>query len=431
MKFKNILLFLLVIFLCPITVNAEENDHDWMYDDVYCTSGGVTHNHNMKNGSSEWIYNDTYEVTSTTSGGFIYLVKKKSTLSGRDYDFYLCGKGSCSVKTTKESHVVGKDSGNPTVSTSTKSLSSFLTQSSGTGYIMFNTYPDTATGTNHYLSIYECDIPIFNAEDLDGIKLYEDEQKTDNAENEPDYTEDYDESIPVPHNLKVLKGVDQTVLNGPSKFITRYWHDVVLSWEQSEVSDMADLSFEIEAIYYYKRADESGLVPDPTDLKVYNQHATLVQDKYDTTSFYPTVNLSNKILRAPTGIQTKLVLRIRNKRGHKTSAWVKVTIDLEKQTATADVENPYDNDEEVDDPEYDNTNANADTNTTNGGGTLSNDSILSYIRDGFGLLGANGILSLMAKAFIYLPASIWTILKFYVAMLVAIAIIAVVKELIF
>lgn len=125
---------------------------------------------------------------------------------------------------------------------------------------------------------------------------------------------------------------------------------------------------------------------------------------------------------------SSLKIRIRNRVSDKCSDYVVVNINFDGATTTATVEDENGNTVESEDYNGNDVSGGDDKIDTS---NISIDGLMGYIKSGFGLLGSGGIIALMSGTFSYLPGSIWTIIKFYISMLVAIAIIAAVKEMIF
>lgn len=279
---------------------------------------------------------------------------------------------------------------------------------------------------------FSTNIPVFDINDEAAIMSYFDDGSFDGAENEdtvhvnpnqptPDI---YDGSVPLPHNLRVLQGADQSVVGDASTTVGTFSKDVVLAWEQSDVVD--GLTYEIQFQSYAKRMPDDGQLTLQEHWSPYN---SIVKDTYNGSKSI-TVSIDTSTLNnyKEKGFLTKQKFRVRNSVNGNTSNWVVVTIDIEKGTATA-TEEGYADDTQGGD-EYNDTSVGGDTGV-NIDGNISVDGIMSYVRDGFGLLGNGGIISLMSSTFLYLPGSTWTIFNFFVSSLVVIAMIGAVVKIIF
>lgn len=273
-------------------------------------------------------------------------------------------------------------------------------------------------------------IPIFNKDDTEAIANYCESGDKSGASNSSNWREDFSTDVPLPHNLKILKGVNQLASSGEAVtgYPSCFNYDVVVSWEQADVID--NLKYEMEVCFYYMKFDsDSGKVGMKEYSTAYYPLRTAT-DYSGSNSITETLTKSqlNKLYDLGADkLLSKMAVRLRNKCGNQTSNYVSITIDFKKQTASAD-ESAYTDDSDVQ-GEYDDTDINADT-TVNGGvsGDVSLSGVMSFIRDGFGLLGNGGIIALLSSTFLYLPNSIWIMLKFLVAMMIAVCIIKLVKD---
>lgn len=268
-------------------------------------------------------------------------------------------------------------------------------------------------------------IPVFNINDTDALNDYINNGDISGASNSdyinpPDGIDEFDGSIPLPHNLKVLQGADQSVVGDASTTVGTFCRDVVLSWEQNDVVD--DMSYEIQFQSYAKRMPDDGQFT----LQEHNgPYSTIITDTYNGSKTV-TVSIDVSTLNSykEKGFLTKQKFRVRNIVNGKTSNWVVVTIDIEKGKATA-------NEEGYSDPDVDGGAEYDDNDLTGGTSNVSVDGIMQYVRDGFGLIGNGGLISLMSSTFLYLPNSTWTIFNFFVSSLVTIALLGAVIKIIF
>ena len=112
-------------------------------------------------------------------------------------------------------------------------------------------------------------------------------------------------------------------------------------------------------------------------------------------------------------------IRVRNYKGNKSSRWVSsyITKDGHNETYEKDLNNyePV----ESDDYHGQDTSTNTDINYDN----ININNFIGFIKDGFGLTGSGGLISLFSSFFSYLPSSIGILLLMGVSFMILIAII--------
>ncbi|MDE6626081.1 MAG: hypothetical protein K2K56_06905 [Lachnospiraceae bacterium] len=402
------------------------------HDIAYCTNGRAFFSwiRWTKIDGLNWDLSESrtfdYTITDTINDkGYIYLVEEKNASTG-NIKFYICGEGYVSQQYTRNYENI-RNGNERYISTSTSDkdfrLYSYFQSSSRTLVFSYTEGDDT----NYSDILRDITIPIFLAENTEAITAYENTGDTSGAEN-ADYFNPYDkedESIPKPHNIKVIQGTDQSVVGDNSDFLTKFHHDIVISWTQDDLLD--DMEFEIEGAFSSMRLSDSNY----EELKeITGKYNVLVsKTKYGSTKSM-TVQISKDILNSykERGYLTKLVLRVRNSVGKKSSKWVNVTIDLKNKTATA-TETGYDDTSEIGGDEYNDTTVGGDDVASSPDISLSG--ILSYIQSGFGLLGSGGIIALMAGTFSFIPGSVWTLIKFAIALNIAVMFYTLIKRFVF
>lgn len=278
-------------------------------------------------------------------------------------------------------------------------------------------------------------IPIFiNDENLkDNVAKYLENGDTSGASNAKDlnekYTDKYDDSIPLPQNLKVVSGVDQTITGTSLEKLGAFNKDIVLTWEQPEIPE--GMQFEIEAEFSAKRLADDNY----SDYKEYTgvYHTVVQKTAYGETNTV-TVSVDHKTMNAmkEKGFLSKVKFRVRNCINNKTSDWVLVTVDIANKTATA-TQQGYEDNSNTGGDTYNDTNVDASDNNKNvvDSSNINFGSLSNFIKDGFGLIGSGGIITLMSRTFTFLPGIFWTIIYFFVSMLVSVCVIKLIKDVIF
>lgn len=299
---------------------------------------------------------------------------------------------------------------------------------------------------------FDTNIPVFNRNDTSAINAYINEGDVSGADNAEDILSggdpEYDENIELPQNAKVSGKYTFSLTKNVTDYIPLFVAIknasgsklLSLSWS---IPDDRELMYDLDIRGDYTA--DSGLLSSPwysiTTGGSYLGDAVI----YDIVNDNLNLNLLNDYLtdfvKNNSSIKDcpSISFRIRNCKDGKCSKWVVVSI-TEDGKGSAHVEDKDGNVEYTD--EYDGSNG-YDTNGDNGSSKEDSDNgkvnyddisiagIMGYIRGGFGLLGNNGIIALMSKTYLYLPASIWTIITFYISMLVVIALIRAIKEVLF
>ena len=302
-------------------------------------------------------------------------------------------------------------------------------------------------------------IPIFDASETDKINEYINNGDISGSFNSNDVVNNqrpvYSDDIELPQNFHVISGHKYLFKSNNSILgLNKFSKDIVFNWQQTV--DTSDYKYDVDVNIVYVDYDKSYNTEDHyktltsgwKEFSSNNEYKgnknitlTLSQDKLNAilkddaiakgVNQSPGVNVAGNIAYI-----TKIYVRVRNKVDNNCSNFVQSEIDFENKTVTNNetdedgytVDNAeYDNDDGTVDNEDDSGNS---SNTSYNGNFGSLSSIMQYIRDGFGLIGNGGILTLMSATFLYLPDSIWIILKFFVSMMVAIALVKLVKDVI-
>ena len=313
--------------------------------------------------------------------------------------------------------------------------------------MLLSLYPlDLTFGSNRYFSRYkfDTDIPIFDTTDpnyLDYIDAYIEEGDKTNAKNGNDFT-DFVSEVEMPQNLVVTGGY-------ASHFEPAYSIENSLDFNWSQTVDTSVYYYQIDICMEITEVSKSGgtnLIGYPyssgwvrystssydgSNNINYSIPADELNDRLLEKCLQDYVNSNKKQISYKGYLITKLMFRVRNLVGSNASDYVVVVIDKNSVSTTAHVEN--DDGEKQDNDMYNDTDVavpgkdSLDFNNVN----IGLDGILSYIRGGFGLLGNNGIISLMSSCFLFLPQSFWTLLNFFVAMMVAVGVVKLIKSFIF
>lgn len=279
-------------------------------------------------------------------------------------------------------------------------------------------------------------IPVFDSSKSDfkeSVKKYLENGDSSGATNAKEliekYTDKYDNSIPLPQNLKVVSGVDQTITGTSLEKLGAFNKDIVLTWEQPDIPE--GMQFEIEAEFSAKRLADDNY----SDYKEYTgEYHTVVQKTAYGETNTVTVSVDHKTMNAmkEKGFLTKVNFRVRNCINNKTSDWVLVTVDIANKTATA-TQQGYEDNSNTGGDTYNDTNVDASDNNKNvvDSSNINFGSLSNFIKDGFGLIGSGGIITLMSRTFTFLPGTFWTIIYFFVSMLVFVCVIKLIKDVIF
>ena len=226
-----------------------------------------------------------------------------------------------------------------------------------------------------------------------------------------------------------MSGVDQTITGTSLEKLGAFNKDIVLTWEQPEIPE--GMQFEIEAEFSSKRLADDNY----SDYKEHTgEYHTVVQKTAYGETNTVTVSVDHKTMNAmkEKGFLTKVNFRVRNCINNKTSDWVLVTVDIANKTATA-TQQGYEDNSNTGGDTYNDTNVDASDNNKNvvDSSNINFGSLSNFIKDGFGLIGSGGIITLMSRTFTFLPGTFWTIIYFFVSMLVFVCVIKLIKDVIF
>lgn len=294
-------------------------------------------------------------------------------------------------------------------------------------------YPAFKIGKCFY---FETNIPIFNEDDTESVENYVNDGDYSGAENADDIQstvkDEYDESVPMPHDLKVVQGVDQSGTTLQTKLLVNYNKDVVISWTQEDKLD--NMQYDVDVAFSAFR------IPDDN----FNEIREINTPYYNITNSQSYGSGSNITVKLDAsqlnqlkekGYLGKLYIRVRNKVGKKCSNYARITINIQEKTAIVDEteidsKGPDTDDEQTSD-EYNGTNGNGENGTNLDFSNINVNGVTSFIKDGFGLLGDNGIISLMSRCYLYLPSNVWTLIYFFISMMIVICIISLIKKVVF
>ena len=304
------------------------------------------------------------------------------------------------------------------------------------------------------IATYCTNLPVFDETNQEAIETYISNGDYSGAINSDDIDTppvEYDELVEKPKNLRTYGNVENVL--GPYDTTGR----ITVRWDvpQNQI-DSYSYDVQVRSCYIYagkpvwtgwntKVSDfpyNGHDVYDLTTGEKVNRSTTLPEDFIVTQKIlYENVpSVPDNLITGVTRYSIKdFEVRVRNRSGGRCSNWVstKVSADNKHITTVTDDNGNVVDDEDYNGQDVNNSNQDTyyDTDYQDGGtnGIVNTDnvsvtSILGFIKSGFGLLGDNGIIALMSRTYLYLPASIWTIIKFFVAMLVVIAIIGAIKE---
>ena len=411
-----VLCFCFVPFFC---VCAADSDSGAIGDTVSLgdkddvgrfTSGRVSCSYFNRNNNLP--YNATWTITSNSDKSYLYIVEDSFGI------YRLYGAGSVHYEVV---NIKNPNSDNPEKSIGYNDFSLSKYASGGQGVNLsfpFSDYPNP---------IYSTNLPVFKYTNTDAIESYEKTGDVSGSENIK-YSDEEDSGIPIPHNLKVVSGVDQSVSGTSLEKITSFNKDIVLTWEQEDAVD--GLQFEIEGEFSANRLADDNYTNYKEHTGVYT---TLVPKTAYGDTKTMTVSISHDTLNAckEKGFLTKVNIRVRNCVDGKTSGWVRVTVDIKNRTATA-TQQGYEDNSSTGGDEYNDSDVDGSDNSTKGIDTsnISFSSLTGFIKNGFGLIGSGGILTLMSRTFTFLPGTFWTIIYFFVSMMVVVCCIKLIKDLI-
>jgi len=431
--FSFILIFAFVFsfgFDVSATSTTEENNADSGTVEQYATCGSVRIVQSRNEGGYTYDWSIAADFVCNDYGALYIVKRKRDDVTVDDmvfpgYQFHVI----CFSKPGTPSGYKGSATYESVISTVTtyNGIESKPSVGSETGSFSYSADGKVvAARTCCVLDLIDVDgIPIFDEDDTDAINAYKNSGDVSGATNSDTFVEKYDDAIPLPHNFRIVSGNKQPV-SGVDVYPNRFNKDIVLAWEQSDVVDglVSDIQVSFTTI---EKEDANSMNTRESTSSYYD----VVKD----ISYNGTPSMTIKIgyqqlntLRDKDGLLlSKVTFRIRNRVGKKTSNWVRVTLDLKTGKATATEEN-YDDETDTGGDEYnDNTVSPPDDSS----GNVSIDGIMNYIRGGFGLLGDTGIIALMSQCFLYLPGNVWSIIYFYLSMVVAIALFAVFVKVVF
>lgn len=400
-----------------------------------------------------WVADDKAYSTcysydaSTDESNYLYILFLESE-NDDEYNYYrLCGSDSAEVCRTYYYETTNKEFG---TTVSDPVSVSFKSAQYRNGYALADYKRINSKAVN-----FDTNIPVFNADDEEAINAYVENGDYSGAINSDDLDTppvEYDELVEKPQNVRTYGNIKNVVNFDDTK------GQITVRWDvpQNQIDSYSyDLQVRVKYLesgtnfvwtgwstqvsdYPYNGRD----IYDLTTGEKVTRSSTLPEDFIVKQELIDKL-VPDSIISTPIGTSHRAVseieVRIRNRCGNKCSIWVSTK---KKSDNTNEVFATDDDGNIVDDEDYhgqDNDNSNQDTyydtDYQDGGtsGTVNTDnvsvsSILGFIKSGFGLLGDNGIIALISRTYLYLPASIWTIIKFFVAMLVVIAIIGAIKE---
>ena len=284
--------------------------------------------------------------------------------------------------------------------------------------------------------LFDTNIPIFEDGDTKSVDNYVNDGDYSGAENveniQSTVKDEYDESVPMPHNLKVVQGVDQSGTTLQTKLLTNYNKDVVISWMQEDKLD--NMQYDVDVAFSAFR------IPDDNFNEI-REINTPYYNIANSQSYGSGSNITVKLDASQLnqlkekGYLGKLYIRVRNKVGKKCSNYARITINIQEKTAIVDEteidsKGPDTDDEQTSD-EYNGTNGNGENGSNLDFSNINVNGVTSFIKDGFGLLGDNGIISLMSRCYLYLPSNVWTLIYFFISMMIVICIISLIKKVVF
>lgn len=378
-------------------------------------------------------YNVCYSYdTLTDESNYLYILFLESE-NDDEYNYYrLCGSDSVEVCRTYyyESANANREFG---TSVSDPLSVSFKSSQYKNGYPLADYKRIDSKAV-----VVESNIPIFNADDEEAINAYVENGDYSGAINSDDIKGmEYDKTIELPHDLKFSGEIFfHKPLSGGYCFKTK--NACGVSWQ---IPDDDTLLYDLDVCGTFNTT--SG--QKTTQWHSLARHSAYSGDAviFDFINENLNVNLLDNSIASYVNSSgwdvdemVLLSVRVRHVKDGKYSNWVVLSMD-KSGSGSAHVEDVDGN--VVDDDEYTGSDG-YDTNGENGGSVaddkntvvdtsnISINGIMGYIKSGFGLLGSGGIIALMSQTYLYLPGSVWTIIKFFISMLVAICLIKLVKE---
>ena len=299
-------------------------------------------------------------------------------------------------------------------------------------------YQNSDADNDDWLGFYCTNLPVFEKNDQESIAKYLENGDYSGAINSDDVKGvEYDETIELPHDLKFSGEVFfHKPLFGGYCFKTKNVCGV--SWQ---IPDDNTLLYDLDVCGTFNTT--SG--QKTTQWHSLARHSSYSGDAviFDFINGNLNLNLLDNSIASYVNSSgwdvdemVTLSVRVRNVKDGKCSNWVVLSMN-QSGSGSAHVEdtdgNVVDNDEYTGSDGYDTNGKNGgsvadDNNTVVDTSNISINGIMGYIKSGFGLLGSGGIIALMSQTYLYLPGSIWTIIKFFISMLVTICLIKLVKE---
>lgn len=281
-------------------------------------------------------------------------------------------------------------------------------------------------------SVLKTNLPIFDYDDKESVQNYIDNGDISGAQNVGDLPLTKDDSIELPRELKVTGGYAQGISNAYSLD-----KDCIFNWKQTV--DTMDYLYDIQSRlsigtttksgssvltgnYYYSGWEtvcNSYHYDGATEVSR-TIRSEFLNDSLLEGCFSDYVSKTQKKIGYKSYLIHTLEIRVRNRVGNSVSDWVVIKIDLDSVSTTATVQD--DNGNIQDNDEYNGNDVSDKINSEDV--DLSHlTSLLEYIRNGFGLLGKNGLLAMIRDFFSFLPKSIFIMLEMTIAILCIVTVI--------
>lgn len=453
---KRLFVICCLLLSCMLPVNAyateqttEETTEQTTENSGYVTSGSASWNwfddYSEKNNQNFYSFN----VAATSDDSIMYLLRLRKCNDNPQsgYSYVLKGKGSFSVSVNNYYVSPHGDK---------------VILSNGSSDYEYSAFQDIVS-ISDYSNNISTKLPIFDYLDEESINKYVDTGDTSGAENQSDLDLPVDESIEKPSNLRSygkLAWLVEHVAQNNNQLTARwdasdtavegYSYDLQMKFSyivggnrvdgdwKSYVSDYPYNAKDLVDINTGEPVQRSSSMPEDFVITqaMFKSYAG-ISDK-DWTDYWLGTASTGNITGSKSYSLLSCTVRVRNRSGNNCSNWVQATVESDKATAVVtDQDGNVIPDDEYNGQDVDNTNHNtyydtdADYYNNVNADELSINSIMSYIKNGFGLLGNDGLLALMANTFAYLPKSLWTILNFFVSIMVVLAIIGAIKSFVF
>lgn len=443
------------------TEDSENESNDSFYDKgIYNDIGHCMKGYFRKYSESDnWKYDDI-DVFSTLGNidkypdvvPFIFIEVVENGGS-KSYAVNISGKWSRSYKYLD----IPKKNGDTLVDTGNSNGEAFT-------YI-YSSHLGSFSDDNAETNYFETDIPIFKVtkfgEITEDIQKYIDEGDLSGAENEYDLEggqPDYSNEIEKPTNL---------VTYGKYNLEFKDFNPVTPDSDKMAVGVVWDVpsspkeySYDVKVKVHFQVLMAKGV---PSEYKDSNAIYVVTDYPYDTGNSVD-INTGLPVDRQP-GDRQNFVLNndvimkaikqtfdaseikgffirptimnvyVRNRLGNECSGWVNVTINA---SGGSHATYEDDNGNYIEDEDYNGT----DVDNTDGDKPLDGfddkiddnfnpSGIISFIKSGFGLMGNYGLIALMSKVFLYIPARVWDLIEMGLAAAILIMIIALLKKFVF